>query len=179
MSLKKKKSDSLLVSINEIEMAQDKTYSFVINHKIDLSDDLCKLTGKVTGNIVLKIQNNFLMLNGTDFHAPLRLICDRCLEEYPYQLDFDINEAIEITDTPCVLHDIELKYDKCFETISLLGEIDVKELIRQYIIINLPLKKICKPNCKGIEYFLKEKTFNEPRWDSLIELKQRLEQGEN
>jgi len=177
--VKKKNSKTLSVSINEIEMAEDKTVTLKINHKIDVPEDLCKLKDKVTGSLVLKIQNNFLMLDSTDFHAPLILKCDRCLNEYTHILDFKIDEAIEITDNPCALPEVELEYDKCFEFISSSEEIDVIDLIRQYVIINLPLKKICNPDCQGIKYSLTEEDFNDPRWASLMQIKQKLEQGEN
>jgi uncharacterized protein len=178
MPLKDKNLKSLLVSIKEIEMAEDTTLSLNINHKIDLPENLCKLTGEVKGKISLTIQNKFLLLDGS-FYSPLLLTCDRCLEQYPYNLDFEIDEALEITDTPCTISDLELEYDKCFETISITEDVDVGDIIRQYIIINLPLKKVCDPGCQGIYSSEKEEEFIDPRWGSLIELKQQLEKGDN
>ena len=59
-----------------------------------------------------------------------RIVCSRCLEEViaPYELEFDWQD--KITDE--------------------LAEIDIDEIVRQEILLNIGIRELCADDCKGI-----------------------------
>ncbi|NTW72001.1 MAG: DUF177 domain-containing protein [Eubacteriaceae bacterium] len=64
----------------------------------------------------------------------VRLNCSRCLEVYDMDLDIDIKEAIDLNDNQNNSNE----------------NIDLTELIRDNILINLPIQTICSEDCKGL-----------------------------
>jgi uncharacterized protein len=78
----------------------------------------------------------------------LKLVCDRCLNEFEYDLDIDIEETY-------AKKSLQEEYTQEFELqrgqfiIDLNGEkeIDVYDLLYQSVILALPNKKVCGINC--------------------------------
>lgn len=74
----------------------------------------------------------------------LQMFCDRCLEEVPYdiQLNFERNVASARSG------DSETE-EECRDIVK-GNELDVEALINNEILMNLPDKVLCRPDCKGI-----------------------------
>jgi len=78
--------------------------------------------------------------------APVELECSRCLESFPYQANTHLNAVYswkknlrnEDEDTYFELIDPEAQ------------EIDLSQIIRESIILCLPMKPLCGENCKGL-----------------------------
>lgn len=72
-------------------------------------------------------------------NTELQLTCSRCLEKFNYPLEFEIHEKFS---TENVEDDdvIFLENDK----------LDITELVENSIIMALPIKKLCKEDCKGL-----------------------------
>ena len=70
--------------------------------------------------------------------------CGRCLEEVPTQICFDIDKELSINDGAIVDEEME-------ETDYLIGfELDVDKLVYAEILVNWPMKVLCKETCEGI-----------------------------
>lgn len=70
--------------------------------------------------------------------------CGRCLEEVPTSIHFEINKELTIMDKS--LEDVEMD-----ETDYLIGfELDVDKLVYAEILVNWPMKVLCKDDCEGI-----------------------------
>jgi uncharacterized protein len=70
--------------------------------------------------------------------------CGRCLEDVPTHLHFDIDRTLEIRDSTAVDEEME-------ETDYLIGfELDVDRLVYAEILVNWPMRVLCKEDCKGI-----------------------------
>lgn len=111
----------------------------------------------------------------------LELKCDRCLEPY----DFPVHQDFE------VIYTSEENVDKDDHIMYLPPqeiEIDLKPYVSDTIILNIPFKKVCSDNCKGLCVTcganLNKETCTckddkmDPRWESLLELKKTLESAE-
>lgn len=94
---------------------------------IDIGDCI-RAKGKVNGNIILE--------------------CDRCLNQFPYELNFDIDEVFA---KKALLEEYgqELELSSGQFIIDLNGkkEIDFYDLLYQSVILALPNKKVCGINC--------------------------------
>ncbi|URZ16167.1 YceD family protein [Clostridium felsineum] len=70
----------------------------------------------------------------------VELTCSRCLKKFPYNINLEIEE--KFTDNP------ENKDD---EVIFINNyEVDVNEIVENNIILSLPMKKLCREDCKGL-----------------------------
>jgi len=82
--------------------------------------------------------------------AEVKLICSRCLDTFLLPISFTAEEEfIPISD---VSGDLALSSPEQSEefTIDNKNILDLSELIRQYTLLNLPMKPLCRPDCSGI-----------------------------
>jgi len=80
----------------------------------------------------------------------VKLICSRCLNTFLFPISFIAEEEfLPISD---VSGDLALSSPEQSEefTIDNKNILDLSELIRQYTLLNLPMKPLCRPDCPGI-----------------------------
>ena len=88
-------------------------------------------------------ENKTLFIRGA-VDITLSIPCGRCLEEVPTQICFDIDKKLSIQDS--ILVDDEME-----ETDYLIGfELDVEKCVYAEILVNWPMKVLCKETCEGI-----------------------------
>jgi uncharacterized protein len=85
-----------------------------------------------------------------DLNAELRLVCSRCLEAFLCPISFTAEE--EFLPVADVSDDLALCSREQSEgfTIDDRNIVDLGELIRQYVLLNLPMKPLCRSDCPGI-----------------------------
>ncbi len=92
---------------------------------------------------ISNVENRQLLIEGT-VEIEVGLACDRCLKEVPTSLHFDINKELNLKEGSAVDEEME-------ETDYLIGfELDVDKLVYAEILVNWPMKVLCKDDCKGI-----------------------------
>ena len=96
--------------------------------------------------ISLKIANQeyaVILISG-EVDLTVALPCGRCLEDVPTSIHFDIEKKLIISGDTLVDEDME-------QTDYLIGfEMDVDNLVYTEILVNWPMKVLCKDDCKGI-----------------------------
>ncbi len=83
--------------------------------------------------------------------AEVKLICSRCLDTFLCPISFTAEEEfLPISDVP---GDLALSSPEQSEefTIDNKNILDLSELIRQYVLLNLPMKPLCRPDCPGMK----------------------------
>jgi uncharacterized protein len=83
--------------------------------------------------------------------AEVKLICSRCLDVFLCPISFTAEEEfLPISD---VSDDLTLSSPEQSEefTIDDRNILDLGELIRQYVLLNLPMKPLCRPDCSGMK----------------------------
>ena len=96
--------------------------------------------------IALRIENqeNASVLISGSVDMTIAIPCDRCLEDVPTDIHFDIDKKLSIKDGTLVDDEME-------ETDYLIGfELDVERLVYAEILVNWPMRVLCKDDCKGI-----------------------------
>jgi uncharacterized protein len=79
---------------------------------------------------VVDIEKSSEKLNGrVEFSADFKVTCSRCAEEFDYHL-----EKL-----------IKFKYK-----VDSINKIDISSMILEEIILNLPPKVLCRPDCRGL-----------------------------
>lgn len=90
-------------------------------------------------NATLSILGDILSLEGT-VNTTLKLICSRCLEEFDYPITIEISEKFSNN-----------RDDNTEDIIFIDNEnFDITDVINNNIFMSLPIKKLCKEDCKGL-----------------------------
>jgi len=83
--------------------------------------------------------------------AEVKLICSRCLDTFLFPISFTAEEEfLPISDVSGDLVISSVEQSEGF-TINSKNILDLSELIRQYMLLNLPMKPLCRPDCPGIK----------------------------
>ena len=95
--------------------------------------DSCEVSG------VISSDSDMLILSAK-IKANLEMICSRCLDTFIYPIDIDIEERFTTNS--------ESQDD---EAVIVLDDVlDITEIVETSIISTLPIKRICKDDCKGL-----------------------------
>lgn len=153
-------------------------YEFTFDEPIDQIGLTEPFFGSIKTDIILNKLHNQVIL---DTHSVVNASfeCDRCGKEYKteieneYEMVYLMNEVPEESDSVNIAY---LPPDS-------VG-INIKDDVREYAILSVPMKKLCKEDCKGLCYRcggdLNENkcTCSEPeidsRWQKLIDLKKNI-----
>lgn len=126
------------------------------------------LTRPVMGDVTIARSMDDRMLRVTGrFEAGVELVCDRCLGPAPAVIAFDVDETLEVTDEPDPAVEVA-------EHVHPTGELDVTDLLRQHLLLNLPSRSLC--GCEPA-YLAAHKPID-PRWRQLESLLNRTHQEE-
>lgn len=118
--------------------------NFVVNlDNIDYHGDVLKMIKPVSvmGSLYNVGTKTFLTCQ---LETELEVHCSRCLKPFVYQLRSNIN--VELIEEDEIINE-----DDIDDIISYNDNIiDFNEIIREQIIMNLPMKMICSEGCKGL-----------------------------
>ncbi|MBW6409771.1 YceD family protein [Clostridium weizhouense] len=88
---------------------------------------------------VIKSDKDILIMEAK-VTVTLEMICSRCLDTFIYPIDIDIEERFT--------NNNELQSE---EVIIVLDDVlDITEIVENNIISTLPIKRLCKDDCKGL-----------------------------
>ena len=132
----------------------------VFKEPIDLFISINRISNTITTDVQIQTR--------------IDLVCDRCTE--PFQTDFSHNVRFIYTRDS----DMAQAEDFVFVLDKHQNEIDLTEPLRQTMILELPFKRICQQECKGLcsrcgadlnthQCDCKDKDVD-PRWEKLKEL---------
>ncbi len=151
---------SAIIAIDTIENSKNKTITVDFDEKIDGID----CVEPIKAHLTLESLGEFIEVKG-NVKGIVKLQCDRCLENFDYKLDFDIDEMFA---KQALLEDYgqeyELKEGQFVTDLNGSDEIDIYDLLYQSVILNLPNQKVCGINCKG-KHFPTEDSMSDPRLD--------------
>lgn len=130
------------VQISDIISGRDR------NKKIDYNFEMSQF--KFEGDIINPIgscqvvgeilsDSDILILNAK-IKVDLEMICSRCLETFIYPIDIDIEERFT-TNSTSQDDEAVVVYDDV---------LDITEVVETIIISTIPIKRICKDDCKGL-----------------------------
>ena len=117
--------------------------------RLELSDEHVRLAGDVAGQARLHRTNQGILADGSA-SAPVELTCDRCLEPYTTAVTFPLRE--QFYPTVDVVTGVELPApdtDVAFG-ISQNHVLDLREALRQNLLLALPMQSLCRPDCAGL-----------------------------
>jgi uncharacterized protein len=116
---------------------------------LELKDGEATLAGPVSGQMRLHRTNQGIFVDGK-VHVPVQLDCTRCLKSITTELDFPLREqfypTVDVnTGVPLPAPDDELPFP-----IDHNHLLDLREAIRQNLVVALPMTALCKEDCAGL-----------------------------
>ncbi len=142
------------VTVEEINKSPEKKL------EINFSDYIenIELKDRVHANLTACASGLDLNISG-NIKAGVVLQCARCLENYVHDLDINVSEDfVNDSVVPDNQKDYELTKREFVEELDENKEVDIKDLIYQSIILDLPNKNLCQLDCPGIQGTAAEKT---------------------
>ena len=146
-------------------------------------DDNLEDNGKVyhvKGELTLVRTNNSILAEGM-LATQIRITCSRCLKPFTLKLPLKIQEEFFPTIDIVTGMKLPKPEDPGSFTIDEHHILDLKEAIRQYIVIAMPMKPLCKVQCAGLcDTCGKDLNLGDcscshedidPRWAELLKLK--------
>lgn len=145
------------LDLNEIAHSLGMHYTYEVDDQPDFSGSGVTVQGPVTGKLVFSNTGGLIVVRG-DLKARVELECVRCLENYESDYDVDVSEQFKIhvgTWQPAYSDELVDESPEEDETglpddIFKEGLLDLTELIRQNLLVILPLAPLCDEECKGI-----------------------------
>jgi len=130
------------VQISDIISGKDRNkkidYKFQIP-QFDFEGDKIRSAGfcEVVGIIS---SNSDILIFNAEIKVDLEMICSRCLDTFIYPIDIDIEERFTTNSK-----------SEDDEAIVVFDDVlDITEIVETSIISTLPIKRVCKEDCKGL-----------------------------
>lgn len=119
--------------------------NYEVNGTVNIYGNDCA----VYGNISLVRTNRGILIKAR-IKTEVRVQCSRCLSQFPVPLEFGIEEEY----FPLIDVDSGVSLDVpnepgCF-TIDEKHILDLTEAVRQYAVMAVPMKPLCRPGCRGL-----------------------------
>lgn len=137
----------MLIDISEIVSCENKEITKEVS--IELNSFISKLgefpiTKKAPIDIRIANRENKRLLIQGDVDLTVSIPCSRCLEDVPTDIHFSIDKELELNGS-------EVNDEEMEDTDYLIGlNLDIDKLIYGEILVNWPMKVLCKDDCKGI-----------------------------
>jgi uncharacterized protein len=164
--------------IIKISNLSEGEHNFVFENKIDVLELDEPFYGNYKSDVILqKLHDQLIVSVSSEFIVKFE--CDRCGTEFKsslrsdYKMIYLMNEAPEETDSINVSY-LSRDADK----------INIKSDVREFALLSIPMKKLCREDCKGL-CFKCGKDLNkeqcacktdeiDQRWKPLMNLKDKL-----
>ncbi|MCI5872810.1 MAG: DUF177 domain-containing protein [Clostridiales bacterium] len=137
----------MLIDISEIVSCENKEITKEVS--IELNSFISKLgefpiTKKAPIDIRIANRENKRLLIQGDVDLTVSIPCSRCLEDVPTDIHFSVDKELELNGS-------EVNDEEMEVTDYLIGlNLDIDKLIYGEILVNWPMKVLCKEDCKGI-----------------------------
>ncbi|MDD3593893.1 MAG: DUF177 domain-containing protein [Candidatus Gastranaerophilales bacterium] len=133
----------MIINIKDLEI--DRVQEFSID------EDFEDLKAHAQGEVEASMNGDIIEITG-EIEAELECECDRCLKTYTENFIINIDEKFyKESFIPENTKEYEIKHSNFAEELYGREEIDLRDLIYQSIILNVPNKKLCDINCIGTD----------------------------
>jgi uncharacterized protein len=162
----------------KISNLQDETYNFKFEDDIKALEISEPFFGKFQTEVLLtKFRDQFILEVKTNIKA--KFVCDRCADEFETNIE-NKYKMVYMTDPGTKQSDS----DNVTFISPELDVIDITSDVRDYSLLSIPMKKLCKEDCKGLCFKCGknlnqgecncEKEEIDDRWKPLLEVKKKL-----
>jgi uncharacterized protein len=117
--------------------------------ELNLEDDSVKLAGPISGRLRMRRTNQGILVDGP-VETTVELTCGRCLESFTLPLSFQLEEQFYPTIDVITGLSLPESDNELIFPIDQNHQLDLREAIRQNLLLALPMQPICKETCAGL-----------------------------
>lgn len=117
----------------------------------------------------------------------LQMTCSRCLKKINQEFKEESLYIIQIGHEKVVDHERELRTEDILMLFIPTSELDTLPILRETVLLSIPMKPLCKPDCKGLCPVCGRNQNKSPchhhepdidrRWKPLFDLKKEISKG--
>jgi len=147
----------MLLEIPALLLTPDKVARVAFRELVDVPEDVGSLESPVVGGLTAEVTggDQIMQLKG-EFQAALKLNCHRCGNPFPENLDFEVDETLDLVeDEPPSL--------EVGDSVWAKGTLDVTDLVRQNLLLAIPSQILC--GCAPLDPG--DADAIDPRWQKL------------
>jgi uncharacterized protein len=141
----------MLVNLTDVFANEGQVQEITASYEADtFTNQLGTFEIKEKSPVSLKLSNigqSRALIRGTA-KLVIRFACDRCLRDVDYTFDLSFDDEVVSPE-----YTGEVEEDDCLDDCSRIMEgyhLNVDELVNNEILLNWPLKILCKQDCKGL-----------------------------
>lgn len=164
--------------IIKISNLSDGEYDFDFEEKVKSIELEEPFYGSFKSNVKLnRLHDQVIISVHSTFKVKFE--CDRCGTEFKTKLSSDYQMVYLMNEVPAETDSINVSYLN-----RDADKIDISSDVREFALLAVPMKKLCKEDCKGLcpncgkdlnkEICSCKKDEIDPRWKPLIDLKKKL-----
>lgn len=117
--------------------------------QLELKEDAIRLAGPVEGAVRLHRTNQGILVDGMAT-APVEMQCDRCLEPFTTTVTFPLREQFYPTIDVNTGVALPAVTDELVFFLDQNHHLDLREAIRQNLLLALPMRALCRDDCAGL-----------------------------
>jgi uncharacterized protein len=125
-------------------------------HAVQEVDEQCRpvdvgfeCVSPIQGELKFTNTGSLLLITG-EVHTDVRLECSRCVTDFIERVDASIEEEFSLDRVGDSIQALPLEDDEISLPIITNNQLDVTELVRQNILVVLPIQPLCMQDCKGL-----------------------------
>jgi uncharacterized protein len=103
----------------------------------------------IDGSVHLERHDDNILVRG-HLRGELNFTCSRCLEVFMAPLTADFDLLLKIGRPPVPTQEVELDTGELDEDYFQGDELELNALLREQILLTLPLKPLCREECRGL-----------------------------
>ncbi len=120
-----------------------------LNLSDDIRSDVVTISSPVKSVLRIDKVGEDILARGV-LNGDVELECSRCLKNFPLHISSQVNVVFHPVKDIAKSEQHQLKGDE-LDTVFYAGDIlDTDDLLREQLILNIPMKPLCSPDCKGI-----------------------------
>jgi uncharacterized protein len=119
--------------------------------ELDLGTSAALWEGPATVRATMHISRSGrgLLISGA-MAGQIALVCSRCLERFPFRAEDRLDLYCETAGPGHSKQDVELGRDDLDVMYLEEGRIDTDQLLRESVLLNLPVQPLCREDCRGL-----------------------------
>jgi uncharacterized protein len=117
--------------------------------RFELGEEGVRLAGDLTGAVRLHRTNQGILADG-EVTTVVERQCDRCLEPFRSSITFPLREQFYPTIDIATGVPLPATEDELVFPIDQNHVLDLREAIRQNLLLALPMRSVCREDCRGL-----------------------------
>ena len=140
---------SMIIDLTQIEGASRRFEFSIPPEELGVDEASVRFMTDVVASGEVKKQTAQVDVNG-QIRADVEIDCTRCLKPVPHNLAIEFVASYVTREHFAADKEREVAADDLDTDVLDDDHLDVKDVVREQILLNLPTQLFCKPDCKGL-----------------------------